>query len=134
MFGFGSRRTFVNAREKYGRAGKRVPLTCLLVGARVIDRPHCHISVEGGFRHLQRGANVIQADGFVLIELLGEDNLRLSRLHRRTPAFPAASPCGCNAGFSSLLDELPLELGKRGEDVENKFARRRCGIDGTVAD
>ena len=129
MFGFGSRRTFVNAREKYGSAGKRVPLTGLLVGSRVIDRPHCHIAVEGGFRHLQRGTNVIQVDGFVLIELLGEDNLRLSRLHRRTPAFPAPSPCGCNAGFSSLLNELPLELGERGEDLKHEFTRRsRRGI------
>ena len=38
---------------------KRVPSTGASFAPNVLARVHCHVAVEGRFRHLQRGTNVV---------------------------------------------------------------------------
>ena len=42
----------------------------------------------------------------------------------------AAGPGRQEAGLGPLDDELPLEVGERGEDAEDQLARCRRGVDG----
>ena len=53
----------------------------------------------------------------------------LGHLDHRPPQAPALSPDPGEAGFHSLLDAAPLELGDGCKDVELEPSRRRGGVD-----
>ena len=54
----------------------------------------------------------------------------LSFRQRELPPAPApAGPCGLEAGHGAFADQLPLELGERGEDAEHESAGRGRGVD-----
>ena len=47
----------------------------------------------------------------------------------RPPRRPRAR---ATSGLGPLLDQPPLELSQRGEDVEDQFTRRGGGVDGSL--
>ena len=49
--------------------------------------------------------------------------------HRGSPAAAAAGPGGGQAGAGAVTDEVTLELGQRGEDVEDQLAAGGGGVD-----
>ncbi len=125
----GPTRPITDTAGKCGGVGKRVSLTRSPFGVHVLARVHCHVTVKRRFRHFQRGANVVKTDCFVTVEFLGKNDLGLVRPHWRPASFTAASPGSGDPRLCTFLNEPPLELGKRREDVEDEFTRRSRRVD-----
>ena len=86
------------------------------------------IAVQRPFGNFQGGADV--GDGVVGVGFhgFGQGDL-LGREGGFAPSPAAARAGGLQARFGALADQVALELGQGGEDVENQLAAGRGGVD-----
>jgi hypothetical protein len=120
-------RPIAGATEELGLAGKRFPSTGPPSAVQVLAPVHCHVAVEGGFRHLQRGTNVVEADRLVAVQLLGENDSWLIRLRGKTPSL--TRPDECLEWIGSQPNLLPNKVARhyRQDRKDRLWVRVRNG-------
>lgn len=97
-------------------------MKCVITSPEDDTRSHPHIPIERRPRNPPRLADVVNVERLVGIELVGEYDLGLCRSDRRTPPMAPTGSGSRQACLRSLLDQPPLELSQRREDVEDQLA------------
>jgi len=91
----------------------------------------CECTVDGGAADAEDVADLRDGHVLLLVQAASSSHL-VGGEPGWTTTGAAACTCGGEAGVGAFLDEVPLELRQRSEDVEHEPAAGRGGVDGLL--